>query len=251
MLVDNIAPSGSITSPTSGQVLTGTVTVTSNSADTGGSNLASVTFQYQPTGQTAWTTIGTPSTATSASWNTTNLTDGTYLLQVATADTAGNTTTSPPVSVTVDNRTVSVSLVNSGTAGTANRDDQIRLQWSAATSPATFCAGWSGSTLSASNIVVTISDNATNNDKLTVAVPSCAGGFLFGTLYLGANYTTSSVSFSGSGANQSQVQWNAATNTMTIILGSGNAQATTQSTGLSYAPAVAPFGPFAAPAQRF
>ena len=119
--VDAISPTGSITAPASGAAVKGTVTVTSNSADTG-SGVASVQFQTSPAGTGTWTNLGAADTTTpySASWNTTTFGDGPYDLRVRTTDNAGLTFTSPTVTnVFVDNTApTSVSLaLGSGSTG--------------------------------------------------------------------------------------------------------------------------------------
>ncbi|MHB8643094.1 MAG: OmpL47-type beta-barrel domain-containing protein [Gaiellaceae bacterium] len=102
--VDATPPTVSITNPTSGQHLAGAVSLTSSASDAGGSGLATVTYQYAPTGTSTWTT-------TSTSWNTTLLTDGGYDLRAIATDNAGNSTTSASVSnVTVDNTPPTVTV---------------------------------------------------------------------------------------------------------------------------------------------
>jgi methionine-rich copper-binding protein CopC len=101
--IDSSAPTGSITSPTGGATVSGTgVAITSDSADTGGSGLASAVFRYSPAGAGTWTSIGTDTTSPySVAWNTTPLTAGSYDLEVLTTDNAGNTFTSATESVQV------------------------------------------------------------------------------------------------------------------------------------------------------
>ena len=71
VLVDNTNPTGSLTAPADGAELSGTVAVSSDSADSG-SGVASAEFQRRPAGGGAWTTIATDSTAPySVNWNTT------------------------------------------------------------------------------------------------------------------------------------------------------------------------------------
>ena len=100
--VENTAPTGSITAPSSG-FAGATTTVTSNSSDSG-SGVYSAQFQYSPAGAGSWTTIGTDTaTPFSVSWNTTGLTNGgSYDLRVITTDNASNTSTSATTTVTVD-----------------------------------------------------------------------------------------------------------------------------------------------------
>ena len=83
--------------------------LTSNSADAGGSGVASVVFERSPAGAGTWT-------ATAASWNTASgpdaVTDGGYDVRVRTTDNAGNVFTSPAITVLVDHTapTTSASL---------------------------------------------------------------------------------------------------------------------------------------------
>ena len=110
VLVDNTNPTGSLTAPANGAELTGTVAVSSDSADSG-SGVASAEFQRRPAGGGAWTTIAVDSGAPySVNWNTTALSDGDYDLRVITTDDAGNTLTSATRTVLVDNTAPTVSL---------------------------------------------------------------------------------------------------------------------------------------------
>ena len=109
--VDNTPPTGSLTAPTGGSYLRTTVALSSDSADTGGSGVASVAFQRSPAGQGTWTTIGTATSSPySARWDTTTVADNSYDLRVVTVDKAGNSYISPSVSVTVDNANPTGSL---------------------------------------------------------------------------------------------------------------------------------------------
>ena len=79
--VDNSNPTGSLTSPTGGASLSGTVAVASNSADSV-SGVAQVVFQRSPAGAGTWTTIDTDSSAPfSVDWVTGGVTDGDYDLR--------------------------------------------------------------------------------------------------------------------------------------------------------------------------
>jgi hypothetical protein len=91
------------------------VTLSASAADNaGGSGIASVDFQYSPTGTGTWASLGTDTTSPyNATWDTTGLADGTgYDLRVVATDNAGNTKTSTVVSnVRVDNTAPSGKLV--------------------------------------------------------------------------------------------------------------------------------------------
>ncbi len=111
IVVDNTAPTGSLTAPASSATLVGTVTVSANSADAR-SGVASATFQRSTAGANVWTTIATDSTSPySASWNTAAGSDGLFDLRVVTTDNAGNVTNSASVTnVRVDNTNPSNSV---------------------------------------------------------------------------------------------------------------------------------------------
>ena len=103
--VDSTAPSGAITVPANGASVPASTTVTSSSTDTGGSGVHSATFEYKLSTSSTFLLIATDTTAPSysVSWDTTLLTQaGSYHLRVVTTDNAGNTFTSPTVTVTVD-----------------------------------------------------------------------------------------------------------------------------------------------------
>ena len=103
--VDATAPTVSMTSPSDGQNVSGTVTLTSSAADAGGSGLATVAYEYAPTGTSSWT-------STPAAWDTAAASDGGYDLRAIATDNAGNSTTSAIVSnVLVDNHAPTVSIV--------------------------------------------------------------------------------------------------------------------------------------------
>ena len=114
-LVDATAPTGSITSPANGTDVGATVVLASNSADTGGSGVATVVFQRSPAGTGTWT-------AQASSWDTTAQADGDYDLRVLTTDAAGNTFTSPTITVTVDNTDPALSVVAPNPVNLATAD---------------------------------------------------------------------------------------------------------------------------------
>ena len=98
--VDNTLPTGSITAPANGaEIGVPPVALTSDSADGGGSGVATVVFERSPAGAGSWT-------ATAASWNTASgpdaVADGSYDLRVKTTDNAGNVFTSPVITALVD-----------------------------------------------------------------------------------------------------------------------------------------------------
>ena len=119
--IDTVAPTGALTAPASAAVVSGTVTVSGTSADTGGSGLAAVQPQVQQ-GSGAWTNLGsaitTGASTWSTSWATAGLTDGAYSLRALVTDVAGSTTTTATRSVTVSNNLV-VTAPATAVAGTS------------------------------------------------------------------------------------------------------------------------------------
>jgi hypothetical protein len=101
--IDSAPPTGNVTAPASGATVVGSVNVSSNSADAGGSALASATFEFSVSGSGIWTTIGAADTTApyGVVWNTTGLAPGPYDLRVTASDGAGNSSTSATVTVHV------------------------------------------------------------------------------------------------------------------------------------------------------
>ena len=94
---DSTPPTAAITSPAEGATLSGTATVTADVTDDFG--VASVQFKL------GGNNLGSEDTSApySVDWNTVNLLNGPQTLTVAATDSAGNVTTSSPVTVTVNN----------------------------------------------------------------------------------------------------------------------------------------------------
>src|SRR6266446_746554 len=94
---DTTPPTVSITSPASGAIVGGTISVTASASD----NVGVAGVQFLLDGLNA----GAEVTAApySVSWNTTTVSDGSHSLTAVARDAAGNRTTSVPVAVTVSN----------------------------------------------------------------------------------------------------------------------------------------------------
>jgi major membrane immunogen (membrane-anchored lipoprotein) len=114
---DFTPPTVAVTSPSEGSILTGTVTFQATASDDRG--IARVEFYAGSTGLCAATAPGAPVTTTySCSANTRNLPNGIRALTAKAYDAAGNSTTSAPVSITLDNDlTAPTSSITSPTAG--------------------------------------------------------------------------------------------------------------------------------------
>ena len=109
---DTTPPTVSVSSPAAGATLSGTTPVSATAAD----NVAVAGVQFTLDGAN----LGAEDTGApySVSWNTTTAANGAHTLRAIARDAAGNTTTSAPVSVTVNNDitppTVSVSAPAAG-----------------------------------------------------------------------------------------------------------------------------------------
>src|SRR5205823_3304426 len=91
VLVDRTPPTASLADP--GLNLRATVPLSADAADTGGTGVGSVAFQYSHAGADSWSTIGSDTAAPySVDFNTASgLADGLYDFRVFVTDVAGNT----------------------------------------------------------------------------------------------------------------------------------------------------------------
>ncbi len=124
---DTTPPTVSITTPLNGATVAGTTEVTATAADNVG--VAGVQFQVDGMNVGAEDTVA-PYTV---SWNSTTVADGPHQVTAVARDTAGNSTTSPAVNVTVDNGTVPVTL---SYFKTTREGDMVRFVWQTATETA-------------------------------------------------------------------------------------------------------------------
>jgi hypothetical protein len=221
---DATDPTGSLTAPTDGSTVHGSITVSSSSADST-SGVASAVFQRSPAGTNSWTTIATDTGSPyTTSWSTTGVSDGDYDLRVVTTDNAGNAFTSPTITVTVDNTKpvpTNVTLNNGSgqTLGRVDNGDFVVITYSEPIAVSTLCTTYSGNgTNQSKTATVTLS----TADVLTIGTP-CGN---LGSINTAGNYNTSSSS--SRTFSSSTVAWNAATNQLTITLanGSGGTQGT-------------------------
>jgi hypothetical protein len=111
---DETAPVVTLTTPTSGAHVHGTIALAVDAAD----NIGGVGVRYKLSG----TTLGPEVTTApfSLAWDTTATADGVYAIKAVARDAAGNVTTSPNVAVTVANGRVNVlwsHLVNAAAIG--------------------------------------------------------------------------------------------------------------------------------------
>ena len=120
-LRDSVNPTGSITAPAAGSTIGATVAVTSSNAADASSGVSTVQFQERLGSSGSFVNIGSavsnPGPYT-VNWDTTTVANGSYQLQAIITDQAGNSITTPTVTVTVSN-TFTVSASTPQTAGTA------------------------------------------------------------------------------------------------------------------------------------
>ena len=113
--IDNTAPTGSLTSPAGGAMVGGSsVSLAASTSDTG-SGVASVRYEYRPTGGSSFTPIVTSTTSPfAAAWDTSGLASGSYDLRPVITDRAGNVFTGAVVTVSVDATAPTVTLADPG-----------------------------------------------------------------------------------------------------------------------------------------
>ena len=101
VLVDNTAPTGSITAPGSGTAVSSAIVHLVASASDAGSGLASVTFQQRTPGG-SWLDVATDATAPyEADWNRTGLPDGPYQVRAVLLDALGNSFATAAAEITL------------------------------------------------------------------------------------------------------------------------------------------------------
>jgi hypothetical protein len=112
--VDNTAPTATMTNP--GSPITGTKSFDGTSTDTGGSGVASLTFQVSPVGAGTWSDLCSDTTSPySCSYDTSALADGQYDFRSHAIDNAGNTANSTVYSgAIVDNTAPTVTMTDPG-----------------------------------------------------------------------------------------------------------------------------------------
>lgn len=94
---DTTAPTVSITAPTNSANVSGSISVTASASD----NIGVAGVQFELDGASLAAEVNT--SPYSVTWDTTTTSNGTHTLSAVARDAAGNTATSSPVSVTVNN----------------------------------------------------------------------------------------------------------------------------------------------------
>lgn len=175
--IDRTPPSGAVTAPATGAILSGAALVAAAVADAL-SGVASARFEVSPAGEGAWSEIGTvPAEPYEAPFDTTMLAEGAYELRVAAEDLAGNSAESAAVAVVVDNLLpagLDVQGANGGVAGTLDAGDTVTVTFSEPMLASSLLAGWDGST---APVQVDVGNGRT--DRLEIA------GVELGRVFLG------------------------------------------------------------------
>src|SRR5690606_19276377 len=112
---DTTAPSVTLASPSAGSTLSGTVTLAASATDNVGVSSVWFTVDGNPVGNED------TSAPYQISWNTTTVANGTHTIRAVARDAAGNTATSAPVTVTVNNSTGGSGGSGSGGSGSGSR----------------------------------------------------------------------------------------------------------------------------------
>lgn len=219
--VNNGIASITITSPVTGDRVTGTKTITTDVATPLGTSVTSVRIEGRLAGG-AFATICTDASAPyTCDWATSALTSGTWELRAILTYTGGLTATSPVVSVTIDNtplRALDVQAANGGTSGKAGAGDVLTFTYLGAVDLPTVKAGWTGASTPISMFVTDKAvSTATTTDRATFNVP--LGTVLFAQNYVRANKSvtipaTMTATFGTSGGQTTTI--------ITVVLGTSS-----------------------------
>lgn len=150
--------------------------------------------------------------------------EGSISYSARATDAAGNTGPAGTAASTKDvtaPTVTGVQLINGGVADRLDKGDRVTLTFSDALNTQLMCSAWAATgaqSLTSNSGQVTVSVDA--GDILRVTSGACT--IRLGSVFLGADYTGQSRSFSGqgNGGNASSLVWNG-TDTLTITLGAG------------------------------
>jgi type II secretory pathway pseudopilin PulG len=233
----SVSASAPSSPPVPGQQITFTATVS-------GAN------GFAPTGTLGWTISGnnptpdtcsnaTPTIATGSSGITSTWTcvlsaatvgAGTYTAAVSYSGDANYGPGTGSTSVSVSPFTIN-SIQLTGTPGLIAQGDSIAITFNAPIDESGLCSSWNGTdnqSLGGSSLLATITDGISPaDDSLSlsrIGAPSGCTTINFGSLDLGSSSFVSNgnVTFSGSSPDSTKLNWNATSNTLTVILGALN-----------------------------
>jgi hypothetical protein len=168
-----IAPSVSLTAPTSGASVNGTATITANASGNAGATISDVQFQVDGTNipNCDPTTPTSGSTYACTTWDTTALTNGSHTIQALVTD-SNNETATRGETVTLNNPTPTATISASPT--TINAGSSSSLTWSSTYANSCNASGaWSGSQAANNSSGLVVTPTATSTYSL---ICSGAGG---------------------------------------------------------------------------
>ena len=127
LVVDNVPPTVSIVSPTAGQTVSGTFTLSASASD----NVGVAWVQFKVDG----TVVGPQLTALPYNYSllTTSLSNATHTLTAVASDSSGNTTTSAAVSFTVNNTSKPIAFVQVAAKSSSAATNTLSLSFPANT----------------------------------------------------------------------------------------------------------------------
>ena len=204
-------------------VAKGSQTITFTSTAPGSATVGGATYTAAATGggsgNAVTFTSGSTSVCTSSGTNGSVFTFVHTGTCVVDANQAGNTNynaaTQVAQSFSVAGSPTAVVLASGGN-GKVSAGDTATVTFNTALQPSSMCANWSGTgNQTMNNVVITFTNNG-SNDYFTATANGCGGGGgVFGTVYTGASYVSGTVTFS-----RSTIAWNAASDTLTFTMGS-------------------------------
>ncbi len=170
---------------------------------------------------TTWTTattlVGAPAQNAAS-----GIASGTcYRYTLTGTDNVGNAVTLTTI-VRVGRLTATdIQLANAGRAGRLDTNDTVTITYSDVVDASSFCSTWtngSPQSLLANNLVVITINNVGASDTITAATTSgCT--FHLGTIDTNANYVSRTATYYGTGGNASELDWDPAARTLTLVLG--------------------------------
>jgi hypothetical protein len=198
-VVDNTGPALTVTSP---GMFRGTATINATATDATAVAAAGVTIQYSLAGANSWTTICTDASSPySCSWNSVGRTDGAYDIRATAQDTLGNQSTSPLGSAYVNNTGptgTDVQGTNGGVNDKLDAGDTVIFTYSAAITPSSILAGWSGAAPAAIRVRVNNNGVSDSMEFYDAANTTSLGLLASGTsLAINIDYVTGATVFNG------------------------------------------------------
>ena len=127
LFTDNVPPSVAITSPTGGQMVSGTITLSANASDNAG--VAWVQFKVDGA------VVGPQLTASPYNYSlvTTSLTNAMHTITAVASDTSGNLATSAAIGITVNNVSKAISFVQATAKSSSAAGKSLALSFSSNT----------------------------------------------------------------------------------------------------------------------